>query len=123
MSRLEFSSATKRAAYDRASGRCELCGMPFKGRPEYDHRIPDALGGTNDLANCMVICRPCHAEKTAKEDVPRIRKADRQKNAERGAKRRPKQPLKSGGTLKGPERTHEDRGHAAGVPQIARRYK
>ena len=106
--RLEFSTATKRAASKRANGRCELCGLPFKGRPQYDHRLPCALGGTNDPANCMAICVPCHAEKTAKEDVPRIRKADRQTNAHAGA-RRPKQPMRGGGSLKGPQRSHEDR--------------
>ncbi len=108
MSRLEFSTATKRAASKRANGRCETCGLPFKGHPQYDHRLPCALGGTNDPANCVALCIPCHTEKTAKEDVPRIRKADRQTNAHAGA-RRPKQPMKSGAKLRGPERTHEGR--------------
>jgi len=62
-----------------------MCGLPFKGRPEFDHRKPIAFGGTNDLSNCVVACKPCHAEKTAKEDVPRIRLADRQKDADIGA--------------------------------------
>ena len=109
MARKEFTTAIKRAAFERSKGVCELCGMPFAGKtPEYDHRLPDALGGLPTLANCMAICAPCHKTKTATEDVPRIRKADRQRNGAIGA-RRPKQPLKSGATLRGPERKHESR--------------
>jgi hypothetical protein len=37
----------------------------------------------------------CHAAKTAKEDVPRIRKADRQRKASNGARTAPVRPLVS----------------------------
>lgn len=32
-----------------------------------DHRIPKAEGGTDDESNLEVICKRCHAEKTAAE--------------------------------------------------------
>jgi hypothetical protein len=35
----------------------------------------------------MCLCKACHKAKTAKEDVPRIRKADRQRRASVGAVR------------------------------------
>jgi 5-methylcytosine-specific restriction enzyme A len=103
-SRLEFTTATKRAAFARSNGKCELCGMVFGAKKkEYDHRLPCALGGDNSLANCMVICTPCHAEKTAKHDVPRIRKADRQRNHDINAARR-KTPIQSRGFDHKPKR-------------------
>lgn len=85
--RAEFSAKTKDRAFSRAAGKCELCSAPLRpGHIEYDHRLPDALGGKNDIANCQVLCSPCHSAKTAKEDVPRIRKADRQRKAHVGAR-------------------------------------
>ena len=80
MSRIEFSPQTKRKEYDRANGICRGCNLPVSiGREQYDHILPLALGGKSELANCQLLCTPCHSEKTAKEDVPRIRKADRQR--------------------------------------------
>lgn len=110
MTRAEFSNTTRRKAFDRAKGLCETCGHDFAKsgkRPEYDHRLPDALGGRNDLPNCVVLCAPCHGIKTAKEDVPRIRKADRQRTRAIGA-HRPKTPIRSAGFAKA-ERKHEGR--------------
>ena len=98
--REEFSSKVKERANERAGGKCELCGMPFgKKRKHFDHRLPCALGGKAELANCQVICEPCHKAKTAKEDIPRIRKADRQRRADNGIKREPPRPLQSRNTL------------------------
>lgn len=95
---LEFTGKIKDAAAKRADGKCEKCGLPFNGRrPEYDHILPAALGGKPELANCMVLCEPCHKAKTAKEDVPRIRKADRQRRAANGSKAEPRVKLQSKG--------------------------
>lgn len=86
MTRREFSAATKRAAWDRAGGICECgCGQPFtdhpKERPHYDHIVPDALGGRNDLENCQAIRIACHAVKTGDYDIKRIAKARRGEKA------------------------------------------
>jgi 5-methylcytosine-specific restriction endonuclease McrA len=98
MPRSEFPANVKDKAYARAASKCELCGGILTiGKFEYDHRLPDALGGKNDLANCMVICTPCHKAKTSKEDVPRIRKADRQRKKHIGAVVEPAIKLKSRG--------------------------
>ena len=95
--RFEFSPTTCRQEYDRAKGKCRACGAALQlGRIQYDHLLPCALGGDNSLANCRVLCTPCHAAKTAKEDVPRIRKADRQKARAIGAKQ-PKGDIRSPG--------------------------
>lgn len=79
MARREFSKSTKTAALERCRRCCELCGVGFSHAisPEYDHRVPDALDGLNDLENCQVVCRTCHRLKTLGEDRPRITKAQR----------------------------------------------
>lgn len=101
--RIEFNAKTRDQASQRANGRCEKCGGAFK-RPEFDHILPLALGGKSELANCMVLCEPCHKEKTSKEDVPRIRKADRQRKANNGAKLPPAKPIQSAGFPKSDKR-------------------
>jgi 5-methylcytosine-specific restriction enzyme A len=77
--RSEFPAKVRVAAFARANGCCESCGVTIRpgNGPEYDHRIPDALGGAATLDNCDVLCRSCHGAKTAKGDVPQIAKAKR----------------------------------------------
>ena len=86
--RREFSKTIKRDAFMRANGCCEMCGIRLTvGKIEYDHRIPDALGGEPTLDNCVVACKPCHAEKTGKRDIPRIAKTKRISDREKGIRR------------------------------------
>ena len=76
--RLEFTKATKLAAFQRSGGRCECgCGLKVLGTPEYHHRIPAALGGSNDLDNCEVWDPKHHKQQTAEKDVPQIAKSRR----------------------------------------------
>lgn len=92
--RREFPAKVKVAAFERSGGRCELCTAPLMvGKINYDHRVPDALGGEPALANCEVLCLACHGAKTASGDVPRIAKAKREQAAHIGAKARPRCPL------------------------------
>lgn len=84
------------AAFSRCGGYCEGCGARLAvGKFEYDHRLPDILGGEPTLENCQVLCSPCHAEKTA-GDIKRTRKADRQRDKHIGAMPRSRQPLPGG---------------------------
>lgn len=73
----EFAAKIMLAAFRRAGGRCEACSAKITAGAEYDHVLPVALGGESTLDNCQVLCRACHAAKTA-GDVKQIRKADRQ---------------------------------------------
>lgn len=94
MARREFSRKVRQAALDRAKGHCEKCKAALKLREgEVDHILPDVLGGEPVLANAQVLCRVCHAEKTA-SDIRRTRKADRQRDKASGAIR-PKQKIAS----------------------------
>lgn len=80
MSRSEFTVTTKKAAKERAGDFCEDCGAPFSAAnpPEYDHDIPDGLGGDNSLENCVVRgAKCCHVRKTHEVDRPMMAKADR----------------------------------------------
>jgi 5-methylcytosine-specific restriction enzyme A len=61
--------ANRKAALQRAGGRCEQCGRR-RGRLHVDHIVPRAQGGGHDLANLQVLCSgpgSCHAAKTAAE--------------------------------------------------------
>jgi 5-methylcytosine-specific restriction protein A len=83
--RTEFTRKTLRQGFERAHGCCEKCKATLKkGEGEGDHILPAELGGTNELANLQILCRVCHAEKTA-QDVRRIRKGDRQRDKASGA--------------------------------------
>lgn len=73
--RSEFSAPTKRTAYDRAGGRCEGCGAGLRDAEAHYHHILEArLGGDNSLANCWVVCIPCHKIITRETSQPRITK-------------------------------------------------
>ncbi len=85
--RREFSKQVKRDAFMRANGNCEnkQCGARLTiGKFHYDHDIADGLGGEPTLDNCMVLCTPCHKEKTAKRDVPAIARTKRIQDRQRG---------------------------------------
>ena len=81
--RTEFSQAVRKKAFARccinAVPHCENCGIELKpGNIEYEHILPDGLGGEATLENCGVWCRSsCSKAKTHTEDNPTMRKADR----------------------------------------------
>ena len=93
--RLEFTKQTMREALTRCNGLCE--GLLSNGSRcnanlwqklrHFDHIIPAAIGGDNSLQNCAVLCIPCHAEKTAKRDIPIIAKSKRIADRHNGIKK------------------------------------
>jgi 5-methylcytosine-specific restriction enzyme A len=94
--RLEFTRKTRASAFERSKGICDGCQATLKaGGAEYDHVLPAALGGDNSLANCQVLCRVCHVEKSA-IDIRSIRKADRVRDKSTRAVV-PKQKIRSQG--------------------------
>lgn len=95
--RREFSPKTKLAAWDRCKGMCECCHARILGRAEYDHILPDWLGGEPVLENLQVMCSKCHRVKTSSEDVPRIAETKRIKRKSIGAWPKSKRPLRSRG--------------------------
>ena len=65
----------------RQGGRCGCgCGDKLDALREGvtdEHRIPLAMGGTNDLSNRELWRTPCAKQKTAKADQPAIAKVKR----------------------------------------------
>ena len=58
-------AANRQHRFERARGRCEGCGIVLMpGEWECDHFIPLKQGGTNDITNLRVLCKPCHRRKT-----------------------------------------------------------
>jgi 5-methylcytosine-specific restriction enzyme A len=84
--RTEFTAKIKLAAFERAKGHCEVCGIRIVSA-EYDHEIPAALGGESVLENCVCSCSKCHRQKTSTMDMPAIAKAKRRQTKHVGAKR------------------------------------
>lgn len=106
--RREFTKAIKRDAFLRAKGCCEAtlpdgkrCNIKLDHRTvEYDHEIPDALGGEPALSNCVVSCKQCHRTKTSTLDIPAIAKTKRIQDREMGIRKGPQ--IKSAGFRKAP---------------------
>lgn len=97
MSRREFTAKIKVAAFKRSNGICECgCGQRLMpGKIEYDHRIPDAMGGEPTLENCMAVTSSCHAAKTRGTDIPAIAKAKRREAAHISATAKSARPIQS----------------------------
>ena len=86
--RNEFTVEVMRQAWARCKGMCEHCTAPLSaGRIDYDHRVPNALGGEPTLANCDVLCRTCHRLKTTTQDQPAISGAKRQNEKHLGMRK------------------------------------
>lgn len=84
----------------RQGGRCACpCGEKLNALTEGvtdEHRIPLAVGGTNDLQNRELWRTPCAKAKTAKKDQPAIAKCNRLIARENGT-RRERKPIPSRG--------------------------
>lgn len=82
MARREFSTKTRKLAWERSGGICEAvgawynlpsgqrCTNPLVRGVEYDHIVLEANSHDNSLENCAAVCIPCHRHKTAKHDTP-----------------------------------------------------
>jgi 5-methylcytosine-specific restriction enzyme A len=104
MSRREFSDKVRRQAWARSALLCEAVGADYGLKPgercngdltgghDFDHVIPDSIGGEPTLENCAVVCRVCHRRKTAVVDTPRAAKTKRQERMARGPKRSSRMP-------------------------------
>lgn len=104
MARSEFSKKVRRDAFVRAAGHCEAEGCGCKlttGKFQYDHTIPDWMGGEPIPSNCQVLCDPCHKAKTRQDAADRA-KAQRREDAHRGIKDTPRQRIQGPGFPKAP---------------------
>jgi ATP adenylyltransferase len=50
--------------FERAKGRCELCGISKDIKHlEVDHIVPKSLGGSDDISNFQALCYSCNSRK------------------------------------------------------------
>jgi 5-methylcytosine-specific restriction endonuclease McrA len=60
----------RRAVFFRDRGYCALCGADLSGLLDslparhFDHIVPLALGGLNDISNLQLLCQPCNSWKS-----------------------------------------------------------
>ena len=63
------TKAIRAAVLKRDKGLCHICGNP-PAKIHFDHAVPVAMGGTNDIWNVRVSCAPCNLKKGANGDMP-----------------------------------------------------
>ncbi|MCY9783039.1 HNH endonuclease [Nocardiopsis sp. EMB25] len=70
LKRKSIPTWVKRAVYFRDHGRCVSCGMDVSGlldalsNEQFDHIVPLANYGLNDLSNIQLLCKPCNQNKS-----------------------------------------------------------
>jgi hypothetical protein len=66
----------RRAVFYRDRGRCAACGTDLSGLIDtlnvgaYDHMMPLARGGLNDVTNLQLLCESCNSKKSDKVVAP-----------------------------------------------------
>lgn len=95
--------------FQRENGLCHLSHRKIQPGEKWqaDHKIALVNGGENRESNLFPALEGAHKEKTKTDVAEKSYVASRAKS-HIGA-RRPKQPIKGGGSLRGPERAHEGR--------------
>ena len=72
LKRVNVPAWAKRAVFYRDRGMCSLCQKDLSGmlssQPDlqYDHVIPLAVGGLNDVTNIQLLCQECNSSKSDK---------------------------------------------------------
>lgn len=87
MKRRRFSARDLTKLLATFGGKCRMCQCEINGSSglEWDHHIPLAIGGDDELDNLEPLCVRCHRVKT-KGDVTRIAKSTRQRQRNLGIK-------------------------------------
>lgn len=66
LKRVYIPKWVKKAVYFRDRGQCVLCGKDLSGclsinnKLQYDHIVPLAKGGLNDISNMQLLCENCN---------------------------------------------------------------
>lgn len=77
--RVAVPSYVRDAIYFRDGGECRACKKPIdrnlspEARERYDHIVPLAQGGANDITNIQLLCEVCNSSKSSQlETVSRL---------------------------------------------------
>lgn len=64
--RKKYSKTVRKMLYEKAEGRCQLCGRKILlSEVTIDHIIPLSLGGIDDESNIQVACHVCNYSKNS----------------------------------------------------------
>ena len=63
------SETKKKFVASQQQWKCGNCKNQLNHTFEIDHKIRLEYGGTNDINNLVALCRNCHGEKTARENM------------------------------------------------------
>ena len=63
------SETKKKYIASQQNWRCGQCNSQLNHTYEIDHKIRLEYGGSNEVNNLVALCRNCHGEKTAKENM------------------------------------------------------
>jgi 5-methylcytosine-specific restriction protein A len=98
-----FSDKVKLEEWQAAGGKCRDCGVKLRpGMPrEYHHIIPRNVGGGNERANCLLLCKPCHSKRTRETDTPEAARTKRLEKRTAGIKKKRKGKPMPGTTASG----------------------
>jgi len=63
--RKRYSAEQRKIIYQRANGRCKLCGRKIElDNFSLDHVIPLSMGGADSMTNLQATCRGCNFQKS-----------------------------------------------------------
>ena len=65
-----FTRRTIENLYVRQRGKCAICFEYLNGIFEADHKVPLALGGSNERENIQLLCVECNRRKGQKRLAP-----------------------------------------------------
>ena len=71
LKRMPIPAWVKEAVYHRDKGECRTCKkridqkLHLSDKEQYDHMIPLAVGGANDITNLQLLCEGCNRTKAA----------------------------------------------------------
>jgi hypothetical protein len=63
------SETKKKYVASNQNWKCGHCGKQLNAWFEVDHKVRLDQGGSNEVQNLVALCRECHGEKTAKENM------------------------------------------------------
>ena len=94
MNRRRFSAKALMARLQEFNGRCVDCDCKTGGSNglEWDHIVPLAMHGQDEIDNLQPLCKVCHKAKT-RTDKGHIAKAKRMDQRNAGIRRQPSRPL------------------------------
>lgn len=75
MATRSLSEAVKKRVAARQGWRCSGCREMLPSTYQIDHTVALVDGGADDPSNCTAMCPNCHADKTQREVVARIKRA------------------------------------------------